>query len=94
MASDTASHDQPAAQPSPTLIRVEVEDIDRLNMIARNLQGLVLILSAAAAGDPAFAAVDGILRPIDEELQKFKTRLNQAWQVATRAVDGPRTDVR
>jgi hypothetical protein len=87
MATDNVSHRDPHEQQPPTLIPLHVDDIDCLNAVARNLDGLVLIVGAAAAGSPAFAAVDGILQPIDEQLQEFKTRFNHAWRVATDAVD-------
>jgi hypothetical protein len=54
-----------------------------LNAIARSVDGLALIVGAAAASNPVFAAVDTFLRPIDDELQEFKNWFNRAWEVAT-----------
>lgn len=82
MAPDNVPHNS-AEQPEATSIPVQVDDIDRLIAIARNLDGLVLILGAAAVGNPAFEAVDSILRPIHEQLQDFKNWFNHAWQMAT-----------
>ena len=54
MSSDeTPNGDQKNAEKaSPTLIPVQVEHVDQLVLIARDLAGFVLILDAAAIGDP------------------------------------------
>ncbi len=84
MASDSVPHDHSTEQPT-TLIPVQVDNVDQLNAIARNLEGFVLILGAASAGHPAFAAVESILRPTHEQLQEFKDWFDRAWQIATNA---------
>ena len=56
MASDNVPHDDQAEKPSATLIPVQGEHIDQLVLIARDLAGFVLILDAAAIGDPTLAA--------------------------------------
>ena len=61
MASDNVPHDDQAEKPSATLIPVQVEQIDQLVLIARDLAGFVLILDAAAIGDPTLAAVERIV---------------------------------
>lgn len=72
MVSDNVPHDQSAGQPSATLIPVQVEHVDQLVLIARDLAGFVLILDAAAISDPTLAAVERILSQINEQLQEFK----------------------
>jgi len=54
------------------------DDIDRLNLIVRRFEAIVFILGFAAANDPALAAVEGIVRPTDEQLQAFKAWFNGA----------------
>ena len=83
MVSDNVPHDQSAAQPSATLIPVQVDHVDQLVLVARDLDGFLLILNAAATGDPTLAAVERILTPINEQLQEFKNWFHNAWHVAT-----------
>ena len=65
MVSDNVPHDDPNAEkPSVTLIPVQVEHVDQLVLIARDLAGFVLILDAAAIGDPTIAAVERILSDV------------------------------
>jgi len=75
--------DQNAGRPSTTLIPVRVEHIDQLVLIARDLAGFVLLLDAAAIGDPAIAAAERILREINDRLQEFKSWFHNAWHEAT-----------
>ena len=83
MVSDNVPHDDESAEkPSATLIPVQVERVDQLVLIARDLAGLVLILDAAAIGDPALAAVERILSQINDQLQEFKSWFHNAWRVA------------
>ena len=86
MVSDNEPHDdQTAEQASPTLIPVQVEHVDQLVLIARDLAGFVLILDAASIGDPTLAAVERILSEIDDRLQEFKSWFHNAWHVANAA---------
>jgi len=62
-----------ADRPSTILIPVDDDRVDQLVMIARDLAGIVLILDAAATGDPTLAAVARFLAPINEQFQEFKT---------------------
>ena len=80
--------DQNAEKPSAILIPVQVEQVDQLVLIARDLAGFVLILDAAAIGDPTIAAVERILGEINDRLQEFKNWFHDAWHVAT-AASGP-----
>ena len=73
--------DQSADQPSATLIPVQVEHVDQLVQIARDLNGFILILDAAAIGDPALAA-ERFLSQINDQLQEFKSWFHDAWRVA------------
>jgi hypothetical protein len=82
MVSDNVQHDQSAEQPSATLIPVQVDHVDLLVAIARDLAGFLLILDAAATGDPTLAAVERILQPINEQLQEFESWFHNAWRVA------------
>jgi hypothetical protein len=83
MVSDNVPNDdQSAEQPSATLIPVQVEHVDQLVQIARDLDGFILILDAAAIGDPALAAVERILSQINDQLQEFKSWFHNAWRVA------------
>lgn len=84
MASDNVPHHHSTEQPE-TVIPVQVDDVDRLNAIVRNLEGFVLILDAVSVGHPAFAAVENILRPMHEQLHEFKDWFDRAWQIATNA---------
>ena len=77
--------DQNAEKASPTLIPVEVEHVDELVLIARDLAGFVLLLDAAAIGDPTIAAVERILSEINDRLQEFKSWFHNAWHEATTA---------
>jgi hypothetical protein len=83
MGSDSVPHDQSDDQPSATLIPVQVDHVDQLVLVARDLDGFLLILDAAATGDPTLAAVERILAPINEQLQKFKNWFHNAWHLAT-----------
>jgi hypothetical protein len=65
--------DQNAEKPSTLLIPVHVEHVDQLVLVARDLSGLVLLLDAAAIGDPTIAAVERILSEINNRLQEFKS---------------------
>ena len=83
MSSDNVPHDdQSAEKPSATLIPVQVEHVDQLVQIARDLNGFVLILDAAAIGDPALGAVERILSQINDQLQEFKSWFHNAWREA------------
>ena len=83
MVSDNVPHDdQNADKPSATLIPVQVEHVDQLVQIARDLNGFILILDAAAIGDPALAAVERILSQINDQLQEFRSWFHNAWRVA------------
>ena len=77
--------DQNAEKASPTLIPVQVEHVDQLVLIARDLAGFVLILDAAAIGDPTIAAVERIVSEINDRLQEFKSWFHNAWHEATGA---------
>jgi len=87
MSSDeTPNGDQKNAEKaSPTLIPVQVEHVDQLVLIARDLAGFVLILDAAAIGDPTIAAVERIVSEINDRLQEFKSWFHNAWHEATDA---------
>jgi hypothetical protein len=74
--------DQSADKPSAILIPVQVEHVDQLVQIARDLAGFILILDAAAIGDPALGAVERILSQINDQLQEFKSWFHNAWRVA------------
>jgi hypothetical protein len=56
----------------PILVPINVEHVDQLVLVARELAGFALILDAAASGDPTLAAVERILDPINARLQEFK----------------------
>jgi hypothetical protein len=84
--SDNVPHDdQSAEKPSVTLIRVDVEHVDQLVLIARDLAGFVLLLDAAAISDPTIAAIERILSEINDRLQEFKSWFDDAWHVANAA---------
>ena len=83
MVSDNVPHDQSADPPSVTLIPVQVDHVDQLVLVARDLDGFLLILDAAATGDPTLAAVERILTPINAQLQEFKNWFHNAWHLAT-----------
>ena len=86
MSSDEKSNaDENTEKPSPTLIPVQVEQVDQLVLIARDLAGFVLILDAAAIGDPTIAAVERIVSEINDRLQEFKSWFHNAWHEATGA---------
>ena len=85
MVSDNVPDDQSAEPPSVTLIPVQVDHVDQLVLVARDLDGFLLILDAAATGDPTLAAVERILDPINEHLQEFKSWFHAAWRLATAA---------
>ena len=82
MVSDNVPHDQSADQSPATLIPVQVEHVDQLLVIASDLAGFLLILDAAATGDPTLAAVERILNPINGQLQEFKAWFHNAWHSA------------
>lgn len=89
MDSENNPHDdQNPDKPSTTLIPVQVEHVDQLLLIARDLAGFVLILDAAAIGDPTIAAVERILSEINDRLQEFKSWFHNAWHVATAGSGG------
>jgi hypothetical protein len=77
-----SSDNVPADQPSTILIPVRVAHVDQLVAIARDLAGFMLILDAAATGDPTLAAVERILNPINDQLQEFKAWFHDAWHLA------------
>ena len=83
MVSDNVPHDdQTADKSSATLIPVDVEHVDQLVLIARDLAGFVLLLDAAAISDPTIAAIERILSEINDRLQEFKSWFHNAWHVA------------
>jgi hypothetical protein len=82
MVSDDVQGDRSADYPSRTLIPVQVEHVDQMVAIAGDLAGFLLILDAAATGDPTLAAVERILQPINEQLQEFKAWFHNAWRAA------------
>ena len=82
MVSNNVPEDPSAHDPSPTLIPVDIDHVEQLVAIARDLAGFVLILDAAATGDPTLAAVERILNPINEQLQEFKNWFHNAWHIA------------
>ncbi len=89
MVSDNVPHDdQPADKSSATLIPVDVEHVDQLVLIARDLAGFVLLLDAAAISDPTIAAIERILSEINDRLQEFKTWFHDAWHAANAATGG------
>src|SRR5262245_61526497 len=87
MSSDEKQNDQNAGRPSTTLIPVQVEHVDQLVLIARDLAGFVLLLDAAATGDPTIAAVERVLSEINDRLQEFKGWFHNAWHEATATSD-------
>ena len=88
MDSENVPHDQSADRPSAILIPVDVDHVDQLVTIARDLAGIVLILDAGATGDPTLAAVARFLAPINEQLQEFKNWFHHAWRLGTDAAHG------
>jgi hypothetical protein len=83
MSSDEKTNgDQNAEKPSTVLIPVQVEHVDQLVLIARDLAGFVLLLNAAAIGDPTIAAVERILSEINDRVQEFKSWFHNAWHEA------------
>ena len=86
MSSDNEPNsDQNAEKASPTLVPVQVDHVDQLVLIARDLAGFVLILDAAAIGDPTIAAVERIVSEINDRLQEFKSWFHNAWHEANTA---------
>jgi hypothetical protein len=84
MSSDEKNNtDQNTEIRAATLIPVRVEQVDQLVLIARDLAGFVLLLDAAAMGDPTIAAVERILSEINDRLQEFKSWFHNAWHEAT-----------
>jgi hypothetical protein len=91
MVSENVPHDEQSSEkPSVILIPVQVEQVDELVLIARDLAGFVLLLDAAAIGDPTIAAVERILSEINDRLQEFKSWFHNAWIVAAAASGGER----
>src|SRR4051794_38989958 len=85
--------DQNAENRAATLIPVQVEQLDQLVLIARDLAGSVLRLDAAAIGGPTIAAVERILSEINDRLQEFKSWFHNAWHEATTVGSaGPASD--
>ena len=84
MVSDNVPNDDQSSEEkrSAILIPVQVEHVDQLVQIARDLAGFILILDAAAIGDPALGAVERILRQINDQLQEFKSWFHNAWREA------------
>ena len=83
MVSDNVPNDdQSPERPSAILIPVQVEHVDQLVQIARDLAGFILILDAAAIGDPALGAVERILSRINDQLQEFKSWFHNAFRSA------------
>ena len=88
MSSDEKPNGDPNAKKTlPILIPVQVEQVDQLVSLARDLAGFVLLLDAAAIGDPTIAAVERILSEINERLQEFKGWFHNAWHEATATSD-------
>lgn len=86
MSSDEKPNGDPNDKRSlPISIPVQVEQVDQLVSLARDLAGFVLLLDAAAIGDPTIAAVERILSEINERLQEFKSWFHNAWHEATAA---------
>ena len=90
MVSDNVPGNRSADYPSATSIPVQVEHVDQLVAIAGDLAGFLLILDAAATGDPTLAAVERILRPINGQLQDFKAWFHNAWHLAIVGPDDQR----
>jgi hypothetical protein len=89
---EKAKGDQNAGRPSIILIPVQLEHVDQLVLIARDLAGFVLLLDAAAIADPTIAAVERILSEINDRLQEFKSWFHDVWDEATRANRDPNAD--
>jgi hypothetical protein len=87
MDSDNVTRDQSADRPSSVSIPVTADRIDQLITIARDLAGIVLILDAAGSSDPAFAAIERFLTPINEQVQEFKKWFHHAWHVVIASTD-------
>ena len=87
MDSENVPHDHSADHPSAILIPVDVDHVDQLVTIARDLAGIVLILDAGATGDPTLDAIARFLTPINEQLQEFKNWFHHAWRSATASPD-------
>jgi len=88
MDSENVPHDQSADHPSAISIPVDVDHVDQLVMLARDLAGIVLILDAGAIGDPTLAAVSRFLTPINQQPQEFKNWFHHAWHLATAELGG------
>ena len=94
MSSDEKPNGDPNVEkPSTVLIPVQVEHVDQLVLVARDLAGLVLLLDAAAIGDPTIAAVKRILSEINNRLQEFKSWFHNAWNESIRGDRDPNGDV-
>ena len=83
MVSDNVPHGTGADPSSSTLVPIDVDHVDQMVAIARDLSGFMLILDAGATGDPTLAAVERILRLINEQLQEFTNWFHHAWHLAT-----------
>jgi hypothetical protein len=69
---------------SHKLMPVDVDRVDQMVLVARDLADFMMILDAAATGDPTIAAVERILRPINDRLQEFKGWFHDAWHSVRR----------
>jgi len=87
MDSENLRPDQSARPASSMLIPVDVEHVDQLITIACDLAGVVLILDAAATGDPTLAAVARFLAPINDQLQEFKSWFHNALRLGIASPD-------
>jgi hypothetical protein len=91
MDSENMPRDHSADLRSAISIPVDGDHVDQLVMIARDLAGIVLILDAAATGDPTLAAVERILSPINDQLQEFKSWFHNALHSA-KSIDSSSKD--
>ena len=92
MSSEEPNGGQNAEQRSPILIPVQIEHVDQLVLIARDLAGFVLLLDAAAIGDPTIGAIERILSEINDRLQDFKSWFHNVWNEAARSNRDPNED--
>jgi len=68
-------------------IPVQPSNVDQLVTIARDLAGFLLILDAAATGEPTLAAVARMLSPINDQLQEFTRWFHDSWHFAKSAIE-------
>jgi hypothetical protein len=87
MDSENVPHDQSDDRPSTRLIPIDADHVDQLVIIARDLAGIVLILDAAATGDPTFGFIGRIVGPINDPLQEFKNWFHHIWRSANAPPD-------